>query len=561
MKALSRILSSPNEHWLLGLMLLMLHVSIWEGFGTALSRSMMLAHLGLFLIWQPLWRSDQQLKKGNAIIFVLLTVAFVNWINWWLVFVWLLLLIGIIGGRVFVDRSERFAYMITLLALISEFLIGCITPMFSVPLNESIYALFYYGLVIPPLVLLFIPSFRMHDDSPRSVDFLHGLTMSSLSAILALGGLLVMYTTDSSYAVALFQILLVIALFLFAISWLLTPHPGFSGLAQLWSRYLLNIGTPFEHWLTGLSQLAKTFQTPGAFLEAAMGQLEELPWVEGVQWSCKREKGEAGSETQQVWFYHGNTLEAGVYTTDPSGAALVLHGKLLLQIIEHFYSAKLAQQELARHAHVQAIYETGARLTHDIKNLLQSLQVITSAIQQSKEEDAAEVQQLLMRQLPNLSQRLNLALDKLQSPGKNITADRVALSLWWDAMLARHARRDIFFESKLSTDHLVPVDCLDSISANLLENARLKRNTEPELEIRVRLITDEKGFCINICDDGDAIPEETARVLFEEPVLTSDSGLGIGLYQAARQAGQFGFTLRLATNKAGNVCFELAGKG
>ncbi|MCP4041125.1 MAG: hypothetical protein GY731_04090, partial [Gammaproteobacteria bacterium] len=106
MRALSRILSSPNEHWLLGLMLLMLHLSIWEGFGTALSRSMMLAHLGLFLIWQPLWRSDQQLKKGNAIIFVLLTVAFVNWINWWLVFVWLLLLIGIIGGRVFVDRSE-----------------------------------------------------------------------------------------------------------------------------------------------------------------------------------------------------------------------------------------------------------------------------------------------------------------------------------------------------------------------------------------------------------------------------------------------------------------------
>ena len=44
------------EHRLLGLMFLSLHLAIWYDFGGPLSRSLMLAHLGLFLLWQPLWR-------------------------------------------------------------------------------------------------------------------------------------------------------------------------------------------------------------------------------------------------------------------------------------------------------------------------------------------------------------------------------------------------------------------------------------------------------------------------------------------------------------------------
>ena len=42
---------------------------------------------------------------------------------------------------------------------------------------------------------------------------------------------------------------------------------------------------------------------------------------------------------------------------------------MLIHLIGHFYGAKHRELELANSAHLQAIYETGARVTHDIKNL------------------------------------------------------------------------------------------------------------------------------------------------------------------------------------------------
>ena len=45
-----------QEHRTLALMLALLHVVIWWDFGGGVSRSLMLAHLGLFLLWQVLRR-------------------------------------------------------------------------------------------------------------------------------------------------------------------------------------------------------------------------------------------------------------------------------------------------------------------------------------------------------------------------------------------------------------------------------------------------------------------------------------------------------------------------
>ena len=59
-----------------------------------------------------------------------------------------------------------------------------------------------------------------------------------------------------------------------------------------------------------------------------------------------------------------------------------------------------------------------------------------------------------------------------------------------------------------------------------------------------------------ISDNGSKIPEHKANIIMKEPVK-SDSGLGIGLYQAARQAESAGYLLTLKSNHDGNVCFEL----
>ena len=55
----------------------------------------------------------------------------------------------------------------------------------------------------------------------------------------------------------------------------------------------------------------------------------------------------------------------------------------------------------------------------------------------------------------------------------------------------------------------------------------------------------------------DAVPEEIAPSLLRAPV-GSHTGLGIGLYQAARLAAAGGHALALESNEDGNVCFTLA---
>jgi len=66
------------------------------------------------------------------------------------------------------------------------------------------------------------------------------------------------------------------------------------------------------------------------------------------------------------------------------------------------------------------------------------------------------------------------------------------------------------------------------------------------------------------CESGDvliqdaAVPEDIAAGLLRAPV-SSSGGLGIGLYQAARQASASGYRLALEENRDGDVCFLLAG--
>jgi hypothetical protein len=52
------------------------------------------------------------------------------------------------------------------------------------------------------------------------------------------------------------------------------------------------------------------------------------------------------------------------------------------------------------------------------------------------------------------------------------------------------------------------------------------------------------------------VPDAIAASLLRAPVQ-SESGLGIGLYQAARQAAAAGYALRLESNRDGEVCFSL----
>jgi signal transduction histidine kinase len=550
-----------HEYRILALMLMVVHLAIWWDFGGPISRSLTLAHLGLFLLWQPLWSRDRRLELPAAGVFIAVAVAFVAFLSWGLMTFWLLLLTGFVGGRVTVGARERSAYLIGLVFVVSEVLIGCIPPMFHVQsLSGEFQQMFRFGLLAVPVVLFFVPPKLRTSSSAqsgRSVDFLYGLTASLLTVVLALGSLLIMYSAGTDYPVALIQTVLVIAFFLLAISWLWAPLAGFAGLGQLWERYILNIGTPFEQWLGALTGLARQEDVPAAFMDGAMDLLAELPWVAGAAWRTDDASGRSGAETSHEFHHAGSGTEFVIYTHRSMSILLQIHCTLLLRLVTHFRLAKVHERELTQRAHLQAIYETGARVTHDIKNLLQSMQGMTAIVENQDASRHDEVQEMLRRQLPHLTGRLQLALDKLQIPD-DATVTEQSLDAWWEDLKARNSVDDVRFEAEVSNNPKIPVDLFDSVVENLLENARSKRQTEPGIDIAVRLRADAEHTTLSVSDTGSDVDPEIVPGLFKAPVR-SRNGLGIGLYQAAVYAEQLGYRLRLEENRGSGVRFELSG--
>jgi hypothetical protein len=209
-------------------MLEILHLSIWLDFGSPLSRSLMLVHLGLFLIWQPVWRGDEKLAWHNGLLFIILTGAFVIWMNWLLLFFWLILLIGFCGGRTSIHSRERYINILVLIFLISELLITCTVSLFDIDLSRNVSNAFRIILPFLPLSILLISN-RKNQRSLHTVDFIHATTTALLVSFLVIGSLLNMYRSGTEYLIALTQSLIAIGALLFVISWLLTPHPGLCG--------------------------------------------------------------------------------------------------------------------------------------------------------------------------------------------------------------------------------------------------------------------------------------------------------------------------------------------
>lgn len=570
---LTRILAYSRERrwqlnglWILAAMLLLLHLAIWVDFNTAISRALMLAHLGLFFLWQPLWGRDQVLPLRAGLFFLIFTAAFISWLNWWSMCLWITLLIGLVSGLTVENKHERRAYFLTLVFLVSELLIRGTTQLFNLPaLDSSIDNLFRYGLFLLPFLIFLLSWDSLAGTQIRPVDFFRSITMALLSAMLAAGSLLIMYHTGVDYAVALLQALISLAVFLLVLGWLSSPVSGFSAIAQLWERSLLNIGTPFEQWLGELADLAEREKHPDPFFLAAMKKLVNLPWIEAVHWRLNDAagglEGLEGDGTPHRFDLETGSFTVSLYTRRVAGPTLRMHCKLLIELVHHFYEAKQRELELMQQTHLQAIYETGARVTHDIKNLLQSLQTITSVLEaDTPTGPISDGQQLLQKQLPYITQRLQLALDKLRDP-EDMTIEHMSLQSWWRKLQQRLASEDIQFQASIKANPVIPFDLFDSVIDNLIENAYFKSQMEAAVQITISLLTEEQETShtvikLSVCDSGSPVPEYLVDRLFLQPT-DSNSGLGIGLYQAARQAELNGYQLRLVHNETGRVCFQL----
>jgi len=555
-------LAGTRPHIWMGLMLLALHAALAWGLEDWWPRAFLLVHLGLFLIWQPLWRGERNIEPRYAFLVVIVGFLLAAWNNWWMMAVWLAVLFGLIGGSVpgITERRQRLVSLLAAVYLLSMLLIWVVPHLFvGQTIEDALVLVVQYGLPLLPLAIVL-----MRVESPRSVlplavDLFYSLILFLLVTALVLGSFVVKEVSHGNYVLALAQTLFAIALLLLAISWLWNPHSGFVGLGHILSRYLMSLGLPFERWIQQLADLAETETQPQRFLALALEHILELPWVSGLEWEARLGQGEFGQKSEFFADLSFQDLRLRIYTRWSLSPAVLLHLKLLTQMVGHFYDAKRREQVQRQSAYTQAIYETGARLTHDVKNLLQSLRSLCAAVESSSVEQAQGLQALMQRQLPQITQRLNVTLDKLRSPQHTDTS-MVEAAIWWEGLLQRYNGRNIHFHvDGPARDLKLPSDLFDSVADNLVENALGKSSDRSSLQVRVTLSA-ARGGTLTVCDNGAAIANNVAEQLFDNPVQ-SQTGLGIGLFQAAKQAAQAGYRLALAANEPGMVCFVLTREG
>lgn len=553
------LVSSPSLRWL-SLALISLHLALVFDQGQTWSRAFILAHYGFFLLWQPFLQGEQKLDLRLALPVFGVAILLVFTPGWWIVGLWVAVLIGLTGAVVagVPGRGQRFMYLVALAYLLALLLIWILPK--TLPATQLPAALTYavrWGLLPLPLLILFKGGRGIRQPG-STLDLFYGVMVFLIVVVLALGAFTVVAATRTSYVIALLETLIAVAALLVTLSLLWNPRAGFSGMGQLMSRYLLSVGLPFEDWARKLAVQAERERDPETFVIDALRELDDLDWVQGVDWRTVRGEGRVGSEGLHTTSHSFHGLNLAWHTNRPLPPALNLHVRLLSQLLGYFYASKVREQTLRDNAYTQAIHDTGARLTHDVKNILQSLKTLMAAADASGPDDAERLQQLIKRQLPQMAQRLQNTMDKLRQPAE-LDCQTLPAVEWWAGLQARYAHDGVGFEAaEISAGLTLPQDLFDSVADNLLTNALRKRREQAGVEVRVILQT-RPVIALRVEDTGQPAPDHVARNLFQAPV-TSDHGLGVGLFQAARQAAGLSYELVMEENRAGAVRIALRAK-
>jgi signal transduction histidine kinase len=540
-------------------MLLLLHIAAFRGVADPWARALLLAHLGLLLLWQPFLRAEQRVSATQGVILAVVAAVVMLRLDWWLLAFWVVVIAGLVGGKVYQHDAkwQRRSYLVMLaylLALLAIVILPEIAPRREI--NADTRRAAEYTLPFLFVVMALFPAERESGEAPQVIDFFYSVFLMLLLVVVILGSFTFMTVTRSGYLESLTYTVFVTAAAVLLVGLAWNPRSG-GGLGVFFARYLFSVGLPVERWLQVLADLLRAETNPGRFLEQAVAALVRLPALSGVAWRAGEMRGEAGARTPQVVEYSNAELELRMFSRYRLSPALQWHFQLLGRLLGEFYVAKLREEKLREASYLQAVHETGARTTHDIKNLLQSLNVLVSVATESDARDAARLNALVRRQLPVVAQRLAQTLERLQRPQPE-GESYIAAAAWWEGMARQYQNEGVdFLPATVAASARLPRSLFDSVADNLIRNALAKRAEQPSVRVQASF-DGGTALALRVRDTGTAVPEDLAAGLLRAPV-SSSGGLGIGLYQAARQASASGYRLALEVNRDGDVCFVLSG--
>ncbi|MGH8747140.1 MAG: hypothetical protein ACREUK_11705, partial [Burkholderiales bacterium] len=124
-----------QRHWgiVVVAMLALLHVAAVRGVADVWARGLLLAHLGLFLLWQPFLRGQHRVSPGQVVLILAAAAGVMLRLDWWLLALWVVVLAGLIGGKIYQQdarwqRRFHLLAMFYLLALLAVVILPEIAP-------------------------------------------------------------------------------------------------------------------------------------------------------------------------------------------------------------------------------------------------------------------------------------------------------------------------------------------------------------------------------------------------------------------------------------------------
>lgn len=558
-------LSSPlRRRWVFLAFLGTLHLVFLQGPESALGRLLFLSHIGIGLLWQPFVHPARKVGFGATALVVCWAALLALYLGWPLLVLWLLLLCGVAGGKVFLfpGRWERLFHLFAL-GYLAMMLLAFAIPQVLAERGQGDATVDKAALWLGPVILFamsMLPGERaLWKEHAEFVDYVYGVLVFLLLATIALGSVSLSLLLAAGYLESLLATLGVVAGLLLLLGFIWNPRSGFGGLGSAVARHIASLGLPIEGWLESLALLAREEPDAERFVARAVAELpQRLPGVLGGRWRTPDAAGDFGEPEGVSVAFEYERLRIELCCRMAPSPGLRWHHELAVRLLAEFYMDKWRAAELRRLAYVEAIHETGARLTHDVKNLLQSLDTLCAAAAQEADSPSPRFGALMRRQLPELAERLRQTLAKLNAPRQASPTGAAARAEDWGAALAGRFPDDwLIVDRQCAADATIDdAELFSSVADNLLQNVVDKRRGAPEVRAHCRLLAGEDGLALVIEDDGAEIPAELAARLMRDRV-TSEHGLGIGLYQSARLAAKRGWTLRLEENRAGCVRFAL----
>ncbi len=226
-------------------MLVLLHVAALRGVEDNWARSLLLAHLGLLLIWQPFLRGQHQVSATQLGFIAVGAVAVMLWLNAWLLVFWVCVLAGLVGGKVFLHQArwqKRFYLLVLfyLLALLAIVILPDIAPQREI--TPELRSAAEYLLPILFIAMGLIPAEPDPAEAPQVIDFFYSIFLMLVLGVVILGSFTFMTLGRTNYMEALTYTVFLIAgtVFIIGLAW--NPRTGFAGLNVFFSRYLFSIG-------------------------------------------------------------------------------------------------------------------------------------------------------------------------------------------------------------------------------------------------------------------------------------------------------------------------------